>query len=95
MQKTLGGLSCDIGTRLRVMNIAVGRAPGFLLGAFARREQTLHHLPVVLVPEEKRTGNRSQRAPNQALVHDHSVVSSSTLALQDLGVKCVTQQNCP
>lgn len=95
MQKTLGGLSCDIGMRPRVMNIAVGRAPGFLLGAFAGREQTLHHLPVVLVPEEKRTGNRSQRAPNQALVHAHSVVSSSTLALQDLGVKCVTQQNCP
>ena len=95
MQKTLGGLSCEIGTRPRVMNITIGQAPGFLPGAFAKREQTLHHFPVAIVSEVKRTRNRSQRAPNQALVHAHSVISSSTLALQGLGVKCVTQQNCP
>ena len=63
MQKTLGGLSCDIGTRPRVMSIAIGQAPGFLLGTFAKREQTLHHFPVALVPEDKRTRNRSRRGP--------------------------------
>ena len=67
MQKTLGGLSCEIGTRPRVMNIAIGRAPGFLPGAFAKREQTLHHFPVAIVSEEKRTRNRS-RGPRTRLL---------------------------
>ena len=75
------------------MNITTARALGFLPGAFPKREQSLHHCPVALAPEENKEPE-PRGAPNKPLVHAHSVVSSSTLALQGLGVKCVTQQNC-
>lgn len=93
MQQTLGGLHPDISTKHRVMNITIARAPGFLPGALLQRERSLHHCPVALAPEENK-GQETRGAPNKDLVHAHSVVSSSTLALQGLGVKCVTQQNC-